>query len=109
MSRHSLARFFRFICPLAHQIAMNLPHVVHCGRPNQYHSHAGLAPHRYFAMSERMFDRTHSRFYGRSIVVWPFTRSGTLLTAQRTVQVLLREAQYALGSLLQRLCRTFVG
>jgi hypothetical protein len=40
----SLIRFLRCFCSLANQIAMDLPHIVHCGRPNQHHTHAGQAP-----------------------------------------------------------------
>jgi hypothetical protein len=82
-------RFFRCICPLANQISMDLPRIVHCGRPDQHHANTGLAPHRYFAISERMFDSTHSCFYGGSIVVRACASGGAPLTAHRAVQVLL--------------------
>lgn len=108
MSLGSLIRSFHCICPLAKQISMDLPHVVHCGRPNQHHTDAGLAPHRDFTISERMFDGTHGCFHGGSIVVRTCAGSSAPLSPHRAVQILLRETEYALGTLLQWLCRTLI-
>jgi hypothetical protein len=100
--------FFRCICPLANQITMDLSRIVHCGRPDQHHAHAGLAPHRYFTISERMFDRTHSCFYNGSIIVRACASGGALLTPHCAVQVSLRETVYVFGALLQWPGRTLI-
>ena len=98
MFHRSLIHFVCPIGPLANQITMDLPHVVHYGRSNQHHTHAGLAPHRHFTMSERVFGSPHGCFYSSPVVARPFTRGGTLLSAPGTIDVLLREAQYTFAA-----------
>ncbi len=38
------------------------PHIAHGGGTEHDHTHAGLAPHRHFPISKRVFDRPHGGF-----------------------------------------------
>ncbi len=64
-------------------------------------------PHGHFTITERVFERSHDGFYGGSIVVWGLMRHSTLLAAQRTVQILLREPEDASRQPLQGLDQPF--